>query len=109
MKDVMSKVALNLNETIINNPNNKISIAMSLINICKDAKTKKDITFLGSLFYSRQISGIRILAASDPIDFNGYKFRNYGTHSDNYPILPYANFAAGIGIRKKEVNLFNIV
>jgi len=99
----MRKVALEHNEKIIENPNNKISIAMSLVELCKEARKKSEITYLGSLFYSRQISGIRILAASDEINFNGYKFKNYGSHSNNYPILPYANFAAAIGITKKEV------
>ncbi len=103
MKEVMSKVALKHEESIIENPNNKISIAMSIVNICKESNCKKDTTYLGSLFYSRQISGIRILAASDEMDFNGYKFKNYGSHSNSYPILPYANFAAAIGITSKEV------
>jgi len=68
-----------------------------------NSKNKSDITKLGSFFYKRQISGIRILSASEEIDFNGFKFKNYGSHSNNYPILPYVNFAAAIGITHKEV------
>jgi O-phospho-L-seryl-tRNASec:L-selenocysteinyl-tRNA synthase len=102
LKSVMTDVANLYGEKIIDTPNNKISLAMSLTNICKD-KSYKAITYLGSLFYSRQISGIKILAANEPFMLNGYKFKNYGTHCDNYSTLPYCAFAAGIGITEFEV------
>jgi len=92
------------NERIIENPNNKISICMSLQNICKNAKSKNEITYFGSLFYYRQISGIRVIAKSDVIDFNGFFFKNYGSHCEDYKLLPYCSFAAGIGMTNTEVN-----
>lgn len=103
LKDTMSKVALKYSEKVLENPNNKISLAMSLTSICKNANSKSEVTFFGSLFYSRQISGIRIVSKSDPINFNGYKFTNYGSHSENYPFLPYCSFACAIGISMEEV------
>jgi O-phospho-L-seryl-tRNASec:L-selenocysteinyl-tRNA synthase len=107
LKSLMTDVANHFGERIIETPNNKISLAMSLTNICKD-KTKKEITYLGSLFYSRQISGIKILAPSEATMFNGYKFNNYGTHCENYDILPYYAFAAGIGISDYEIEQFKL-
>jgi O-phospho-L-seryl-tRNASec:L-selenocysteinyl-tRNA synthase len=108
LKIAMSKVADKYGEKILETPNNKISIAMTLKNICKDAENKNDITKLGSLFYSRQISGIKILTPSETINFNDYKFSNYGTHCENYHSLPYCAFAAAIGITDTEVIVNNI-
>jgi O-phospho-L-seryl-tRNASec:L-selenocysteinyl-tRNA synthase len=105
LKENMSKIAEKYGERILQNPNNKISMAMTLCNnICKESKSKAETTYLGSLFYSRQISGIRIVAASQEILFNNFKFSNYGSHAENYPYLPYCSFACAIGIEKQEVN-----
>ena len=104
----MSKIAEKYGERILETPDNKISIAMSLNNICKDAKDKQDITKFGSLFFSRQISGIKVLAPSGTIEFNNFKFNNYGTHCENYHSLPYCAFAAAIGITDYEVDKVNI-
>jgi O-phospho-L-seryl-tRNASec:L-selenocysteinyl-tRNA synthase len=104
LKDIMNKIAINYSERILDTPNNKISIAMSLKNICKNTNNKSEITYLGSLFFSRQISGIRIISPSfEEFNLNGYKFRNYGSHCDNYAYLPYCSFACAIGITKEEV------
>jgi O-phospho-L-seryl-tRNASec:L-selenocysteinyl-tRNA synthase len=106
LKDLMTKIAEKYSERILLNPNNKISIAMTLSKICKPESSKKDITYLGSLFYTRQISGIRIIAPSESINFNGYKFSNYGSHSDSYPFIPYCAFACALGITDQEITSF---
>ena len=103
LKTTMKKIAEKYGEKIIENPNNKISICLTLNNICKDAKNKAEVTYFGSLFYYRQISGIRVIAKEDPLDFNGFKFTNYGSHCDNYNHLPYCSFAAAIGMSEVEV------
>jgi O-phospho-L-seryl-tRNASec:L-selenocysteinyl-tRNA synthase len=106
LKEKMQTIALKYNERILENPNNKISLAISLQNICKNANGKSDITYLGSLFYFRQISGIRVISPSPQIDFNGYKFSNYGSHAENYPVIPYCSFACAIGITDEEIDGF---
>jgi O-phospho-L-seryl-tRNASec:L-selenocysteinyl-tRNA synthase len=109
-KEEMKKIAQELDEKIIENPNNKISLCMSLVNICKNATNKKDITYFGSLFFKRQISGIKIIAPSPALKWNGYDFNNYGSHCQEYQILPYCAFACAIGITDEEVKLFyNII
>jgi O-phospho-L-seryl-tRNASec:L-selenocysteinyl-tRNA synthase len=109
LKDIMSKIAMKYSERILENSyNNKISLAMTLSNICKNAGSKNDITYLGSLFYSRQISGIKIIAPSGINDISGYKFNNYGSHIENYPHLPYCAFACAIGITKDEIDSFAV-
>lgn len=105
LKNEISKVAQKYGERVLETPKNKISLAMTLGKICKNSKNKQDTTMLGSLFYSRQISGIKILAPSDAIEMNLYKFTNYGTNCENYHSLPYCAFAAAIGITDREVSL----
>ena len=105
LKEAMIKLSEGFNERILTNNNNKISICMSLVNICKNAKDKKDITYLGSLFYKRQVSGIKIIAPSPTLKWNGYNFNNYGSHCQDFPILPYCAFACAIGISEEEVKL----
>jgi O-phospho-L-seryl-tRNASec:L-selenocysteinyl-tRNA synthase len=103
LKSAMDKIAQKYGERVLDTPNNKISLAITLGKICVSSKSKQDVTMLGSLFYSRQISGIKILASSGLIDFNSYKFNNYGSHCENYHSLPYCAFAAAIGISDDEV------
>ena len=102
LKDIMTKIALRYNERILEIPNNKISLSFSLTTVCKGLD-KHDITYLGSLFYSRQISGIRIVAAGSITKLNQNTFNNYGSHCEKYRTLPYASFASAIGITDKEV------
>jgi len=106
LKSAMKVIAEKYGEKIIENSNNKISICLSLQNICKQAKNKTDVTYFGSLFYYRQISGIRVVAKSDAIDFNGFMFMNYGSHCEDYKFLPYCSFAAAIGMTEIEVKFF---
>lgn len=106
LKEKISQIALKYNERVLDIPNNKISIAMTIGSICSKALSKRDITELGSLFYSRQISGIRIVTKSNPITINGFKFSNYGSSCENYPNLPYMAFACAIGVTSDEINSF---
>jgi O-phospho-L-seryl-tRNASec:L-selenocysteinyl-tRNA synthase len=103
LKTAMKAIAEKYGERIIENPNNKISLCLTLGKICKDARSKADVTYFGSLFYYRQISGIRVVAKAEPIDFNGFKFTNYGSHCEDYKYLPYCSFAAAIGMSEIEV------
>jgi O-phospho-L-seryl-tRNASec:L-selenocysteinyl-tRNA synthase len=107
LKEEMNSVAKKYGEKIIETPNNKISLCLTMNKICANSSDKKDVTYFGSLFYYRQISGIRVIAKSDIIDFNGYKFSNYGSHCEKYENLPYCSFAAAIGMTEKDVrNLY---
>jgi O-phospho-L-seryl-tRNASec:L-selenocysteinyl-tRNA synthase len=66
----------------------------------------KEVTFLGSMFFSRQISGVKIIVPKEEIIFCGHKFKNYGSSSNNYPNLPYICFAAAIGITLDDIDKF---
>lgn len=61
-------------------------------------KDSEMATKLGSILFSKRVMGHRIVAATDKITKIGVdSFKNYGSHSDNYPFLPYITFACAVG------------
>jgi len=104
------KISEKYDEKLLLPKNNKISIAITLENIIKKAgnlKEKKDITEIGSLFFNRQISGVRIIARNNnDTEISGFKFKNYGCSCDDYKYLPYMTFACAIGITNEEIEDF---
>ena len=73
----------------------------------KSLKDEADITSLGSILYSKRVMGHRIIAATDKVSKVGKSiFKNYGSHSDAYPFLPYVTFACAVGTEKEEVKQF---
>lgn len=66
-------------------------------------------TFFGGFLFSRRVSGVRVCASSEgkKTKFShDCEFTNYGTHSENYPCLPYFTAAAAIGQTTLEIDLF---
>ena len=105
LKKEMKAIAEKYGERILEIKGNRISLAMTIGNICKSDQ-KKDITELGAMFFNRQISGVRAISKSEETEVAGYKFKNYGSSSDNYTNLPYFTFASAIGITEEEVKGF---
>jgi O-phospho-L-seryl-tRNASec:L-selenocysteinyl-tRNA synthase len=63
-------------------------------------------SYLGSLLFSRNVSGPRVLAPNTPsVKINGITFQRYGTHSNSYPHA-YVTAACGIGMEEREVEVF---
>lgn len=56
LKDELSKLALKYGERVLNTPNNPISIGMSLT---KFGENTLDITQIGSMLFTRFVSGTR--------------------------------------------------
>ena len=48
--------------------------------------------------------GSRVVSKSMDKDIFGHKFKNYGSHHENYENLPYFTIAIAIGIVDKELN-----
>lgn len=104
----MEGVAKEYGERLLRVRDNKISMAMTLTSVCRFSKDKADTTFLGGMFFNRQISGIKVISSSygKAVNLQGHEFKNYGSHSDCYPSLPYVVFAAAIGITQEEAERF---
>ena len=88
-------------EKVIENKDNKISMAVTLSNLAK--KTKKDITAFGAHLYTRRVSGVKVMTGVKPKKVCGIEFNNYGSHTEKYSHLPYMTFAVAIGCKKDEV------
>lgn len=108
LKEKMNKIAEIYGERILETESgNKISMAFTLNKICANITDPKEITYIGSMFHSRQISGIKIIVKDNKItNFKDAKFSNYGSHCENYRYLPYCAFAAAIGITENEITEF---
>jgi len=99
-KTELTKLASKHNEKVLQTPNNKISLALSLSSF-----NDGDPTFLGSMLFSRGCSGSRIVSSQTTSTIGNIKFIGYGSHSDNYPVT-YMTVAASIGGSKREIDVF---
>ncbi|KAM4706705.1 O-phosphoseryl-tRNA(Sec) selenium transferase isoform 2-T2 [Discoglossus pictus] len=103
LSDELKKLAKNSNERMLDTPHNPISLAMSLSNLDKDGGTS--VTQLGSMLFTRQVSGARVVPLGTAQTINGFIFKGFMSHSNNYPCA-YLNAASAIGIKKHDVDMF---
>ena len=70
-------------------------------------KGEKKVTELGSILYSKRVMGHRILSqAEKDTKIGDHSFKNYGSHTNNYPFLPFMTFACAIGTQIEEITVF---
>ena len=67
---------------------------------------KSKLTMIGSMLFTRSCSGARIITTTDLKTIEEYKFKGFGCHTSNSNMVPYITCAAGIGMRKEEVDNF---
>jgi len=64
-----------------------------------------DVTFLGSMLFSRCISGTRVVPRHASKSVAGTVFQGFGAHCDDYPV-PYLTAAAALGTTELDVQAF---
>lgn len=89
------------NEKILITKRNPISIAMTLENF-----EKGKVSMIGSMLFTRGVSGCRIISTSDQKTIDGYKFQGWGSHISHSNNIPYITAAAGLGITRPDVDGF---
>ncbi|KAG2465612.1 O-phosphoseryl-tRNA(Sec) selenium transferase [Polypterus senegalus] len=89
-------------ERLLKTTHNPISLAMSLQGI--DQQNDKAVTLLGSMLFTRQVSGARVVPLGNEQTVSGHVFKGFMSHATEYP-CPYLNAAAAIGITKQDVDL----
>ncbi|XP_071956294.1 O-phosphoseryl-tRNA(Sec) selenium transferase-like [Antedon mediterranea] len=99
----LARVAELNGERLLKTPHNPISMAMSLSNL--ETKSDKSITHFGSMLFKRSVSGTRVVAEGSNKEIGGVRFKNYGSHCDEYPYI-YITAAAAIGMTQNDVDLF---
>ena len=111
-KEQLEHVAAELNEKVLHTPDNPISLALSLTGLQSGGRKNlvpemnaKPVSFLGSMLYTRSVSGTRVIARGTEQQVAGVQFVGFGAHFDAYP-SDYLTVAAAAGTSKKEIVLF---
>ena len=104
-KSKLTEVLESKGEKVLETPNNRISIAFTIGQLCKKDKFGGDATFFGSYLYKRRVMGARVVSNTD-LKLEGILFKNYGSHCEAYPDLPYITVASAIGSSRKEIDEF---
>lgn len=69
------------------------------------AKGQDGVTFLGSMLFSRGVSGTRVVNPAEVKTIDGVTFHSYGSSKAGYPHA-YLTAAAAIGMTRGDVDLY---
>nr|XP_012327836.1 O-phosphoseryl-tRNA(Sec) selenium transferase isoform X2 [Aotus nancymaae] len=103
LSNQIKKLSEAYNERLLHTPHNPISLAVTLKTL--DKHHDKAVTQLGSMLFTRQVSGARVVPLGSVQTVSGYTFRGFMSHTNNYPCA-YLNAAAAIGMKMQDVDLF---
>uniref|UniRef100_A0A674CNY1 O-phosphoseryl-tRNA(Sec) selenium transferase n=1 Tax=Salmo trutta TaxID=8032 RepID=A0A674CNY1_SALTR len=98
----LKRLAAAHGERLLHTPHNPISLAMSLDGL--QTQSSKSVTQLGSMLFTRQVSGARVVALGNKQMVSGHMFCGFMSHSEAYP-HPYLNAASAVGITRDDVTL----
>ena len=102
LREKMNILALANGERLLDTRNNSISMAMTLSTFTMDAA---ETSMLGSMLFSRCVSGTRVVTGVTKKTVAGIAFDGYGAHAAGYP-TPYLTAAAAMGMEMSEVDTF---
>jgi O-phospho-L-seryl-tRNASec:L-selenocysteinyl-tRNA synthase len=105
LKERLTTVAAEAGEHLLSSPANPISLALSLNTLV--ALGGGRATYLGSMLFSRGVSGTRVISPSDEPSrrIDGHTFAGYGTSLDDYPHT-YLTAAAAMGMTLADVEAY---
>jgi len=101
LQSKLSEVAAKHNERVLSSPNNRISFGMTLDSFAGDG----DETYLGSMLFTRSVSGTRVVPQGVASSVCGMAFAGFGSSHPAYPHA-YLTAAAAIGGTRAEVDRF---
>eukprot|EP00873_Tetraselmis_striata_P018425 jgi/Tetstr1/438689/TSEL_027239.t1 len=108
-RDAIAAAASSFGCRLLESPGNPISLAVSLAGLEEEAAAGggggPGISFLGSMLWSRCVSGTRVVARGKAQTVGGHSFQGYGASTDAYPCA-YLTAAAAIGASTAEVDEF---
>jgi len=99
----LEKVAGEVGERVLRTPHNPISVAVTLDTFAGEGGP--GVTFLGSMLFSRCVSGTRTVGRGGSSEVAGRRFAAFGSHADAYPHA-YFTAAAAVGTTREEVDVF---
>lgn len=115
LRDALARVAAAHGERVLHSPRNPVSLAMTLSRITSAAgdgagSSSRDATYLGSMLFSRGVSGTRVVARGDAVRVTPEcVFPDFGASHAAYPHCPYVTAAAGLGMTPEDVSTFEDV
>eukprot|EP00457_Paulinella_chromatophora_P001746 gb/GEZN01001748.1/.p1 GENE.gb/GEZN01001748.1/~~gb/GEZN01001748.1/.p1 ORF type:complete len:783 (+),score=66.12 gb/GEZN01001748.1/:55-2403(+) len=92
-------------EQVLATPHNHISMALSLTSFGMSQDKRKGYTYLGSMLFSRNTSGPRVVDPSSVKTVAGVEFQGYSAHCNQYSV-PYITIACAIGMTRSEGEQF---
>lgn len=91
-------------ERLLQIPHNPISLAMSLSGLQGSTSDSSSVTQLGSMLFTRQVSGARVVPLGKEQTVSGHTFSGFMSHANHYP-CPYLNMAAAVGVTSSDIEL----
>lgn len=113
-KDSLSKMVASFGLRVLETRGNKISLCVDLTGLVggrgaassSGEGDEAQLNKLGAQLFNHRVSGPRVVACPAPEkSIDGFKFKNYGAHADDYP-FPYLATACAIGATKEELEVF---
>ena len=107
----LGEFAVAHNERLLSTKNNPICFGkFSMPTSDKEAMTLSNLhgmdpNFVGSMLFSRFVSGTRTVDCKTKKTISGIEFQAYGAHVDSYPV-PYLCCSCTIGITKHDIDVF---
>ncbi|KAG9416557.1 hypothetical protein AC1031_000956 [Aphanomyces cochlioides] len=98
-KEQLALAADACGERLLHTPHNDISFCITLANVIGE-KQADAATFLGSMLFSRRVSGTRVVSTTDAKTIAGHAFQGFGAHANAYT-GPYLTAACAIGMTKE--------
>ncbi|XP_041368316.1 O-phosphoseryl-tRNA(Sec) selenium transferase-like [Gigantopelta aegis] len=97
----LSECAERHGEKLLKTSGNPISMGITLSRV----GGADNITKIGSMLFTRFVSGTRVVAPGKTTTVSGHTFKNFGAHCNSYPHA-YLTAAASIGITREDVDIF---
>lgn len=105
LKTKLTQVAEKHGERLLETKGNPISMAITLSKVKDPDGQGKQISAIGSMLFTRGVSGTRVITGKDEKSIDGIKFSAWGSHW-NETKIPYLTAAAAIGMTSKDIDLF---
>ena len=107
LKGEMAKVAEKYGERVLETKNNPISIAMTLANVEREPENAKSISEIGSMLFTRGVSGTRVVTGRDTKVIEGYTFKGTFKIAIKVWIMDYGYCSLGFTLGQNRIALLN--
>lgn len=114
MRSKLSEICSKHGERILDTPSNRISFGITLDTFDNTSengeggsggKNSMDATYLGSMLFTRCVSGTRVIRKGEVKTICGYEFLGFGSSIDQFAHT-YMTSACAIGVSRDEIDRF---